>query len=120
MDAEPEMIKQDIDRTRESLSVKVGALEDHIKDTIHSVTEKVEDTIDTVKTKVEGTVQAVTHTVESTVEGVKRTFDIPYQVRRHPYGMAGGALVAGAALGWWVGNRRGHHHEQRPLSLIHI
>jgi hypothetical protein len=99
MAEEPDVIRHDIDRTRESLTEKVETLENTVK-----------ETIDTVKAKVEDTVETVSSTVEKTVDTVKRTFDIPYQVRRHPYGMAGGALAAGAFLGWWVGSRRAGSH----------
>jgi hypothetical protein len=99
MDAEPDVIRQQIDETRESLTDKLETLEGHVKQTVASVT----DVVDTVKTKVEDTVQAVTSSVEHTVETVKRTFNIPEQVQKHPYGMTGGALLAGAALGWLAG-----------------
>jgi hypothetical protein len=110
MDREPDVIRQQIDQTRESLTDKLETLEGQVKQTVASVTEVV----DTVKTKVEDTVQAVTSSVEHTVESVKNAFDIPEQVQRHPYAMTGGALLAGAAVGWFVGRQR--HAPHRPSA----
>jgi hypothetical protein len=102
MDPKPDVIRRQIDETRESLTEKLETLEDQVK-----------QTVDTVKSKVENTVEAVTSTVEHTVEAVKRTFDIPYQVQRHPYALTGGALLAGAALGYLVGRRRAEFRPYR-------
>jgi len=105
------VIRQDIEQTRESLAHKVEKLEEEVKDTIGSVRETVESTIDTVKEKVQDTVESVTAGVEQTVSTVKRTFDVPYQVQRHPWAMAGCSLLTGAALGYFLtGRRHGHGH----------
>ncbi len=106
MDPEPEVIRQQIEQTRESLTDKLETLEGQVRQTISSVTSTVEQTVDTVKSRVEDTVHAVTSAVEDTVDSVKRTFDVPYQVRRHPYLMTGGALAVGAALGYFLGGQR--------------
>jgi hypothetical protein len=101
MDQEPDVIRQQIEQTRESLADKLETLEGQVRKTIGSVT----STVGTVKSRVEDTVQAVTSAVGETVDSVKRTFDIPYQVRRHPYLMTGGALVVGAALAYFLAGR---------------
>jgi len=106
MAEEPDVIRQQIEQTRESLTQKLETLEGQVKDTVASVTSAVETTVETVKSKVEDTVQAVTSGVETTVETVKRTFDIPYQVDRHPWAMAGGSLLAGLAAGFLIGRPR--------------
>jgi ElaB/YqjD/DUF883 family membrane-anchored ribosome-binding protein len=106
MAEEPDVIRQQIEQTRESLTQKLETLEGQVKDTVASVTSAVETTVETVKSKVEDTVQAVTSGVEETVETVKRTFDIPYQVDRHPWAMAGGSLLVGLAAGFLVGRPR--------------
>jgi uncharacterized protein YjbJ (UPF0337 family) len=110
MDPEPEVIRQDIDRTRESLTEKLETLEGQVKQTIGSVT----STVDTVKEKVEGTVEAVSSSVEKTVQKVKRTFDLSYQTQLHPYGMAGGAILTGAVVGWLVTGRRSGPRREYP------
>jgi hypothetical protein len=110
MDPEPEVIRRDIDRTRESLTEKLETLEGQVR-----------ETIGTVRSKVEGTVEAVTSSVENSVRTVKETFDLPEQVRRHPHAMVGGALVTGALVGWLVtGRREGPRHgypRHRPTPL---
>jgi ElaB/YqjD/DUF883 family membrane-anchored ribosome-binding protein len=105
MDQEPDVIRQQIEQTRGSLTEKLESVEDLVREKVSAVTSTVERTIDTVKSKVEDTVQAVSSTVESTVDTVKRTFDVSHQVRRYPYAMTGGALVVGAALGYLLAPR---------------
>jgi hypothetical protein len=97
------VIRRQIDQTRVSLTEKLETLEDQVK-----------RTVDTVTSEVANTVKAVTSTVENTVGAVKRTFDIPYQVQRHPYALVGGALLCGAALGYRVGRRRAEYHLHWP------
>jgi len=106
MDAEPDVIRQDIEQTRDSLAKKVESLEEEVKGTIENVKETVEGTIESVKEKVQDTVQTVTSSVEETVSTVKRTFDIPHQVEQHPWAMAGCSLLAGMATGYLLGGRR--------------
>ena len=101
MDPKPDVIRRQIDETRESLADKLETLEDQVKHTVASVTEAVEHTVDSVKS-----------TARETVETVKRTFDIPYQVRRHPYALTGAVFAtnreavvqAQAALRFAAGN----------------
>ncbi len=114
MDPEPDVIRQQIGQTRESLTEKLETLEGQVRQTIGSVTSKVEETFDTVKAKVQDTVQAVSGTVEHTVDSVRETFNIPHQVCRHPYAMTGGALVLGATLGYLLAPRR--RRSERPPS----
>src|SRR5437588_98198 len=87
MDQEPDVIRQDIDETRSSLTEKLETLEAEVKGTVQDAKNTVEDTIHNVKS-----------TVHETVESVKRTFDLPYQVRQHPWPMLGGSVVAGFIL----------------------
>lgn len=113
MDPEPEVIRQQIEETRSSLTDKLETLENQVKDTVTNVTDTVKETIEGVQEKVHDTVEAVTSTVHQTVDTMKRTFDIPYQVQRHPHGMTGGSLLVGVALGYLLGGRRHRHHEER-------
>jgi hypothetical protein len=101
MDPKPDVIRNQIEQTRESLTDKLETLEGQVKQTVSAVT----DTVATVKNKVEDTVEAVMSGMERTVESVKRTFDIPAQVERHPYAMTGGALLTGMALGYLIRGR---------------
>jgi ElaB/YqjD/DUF883 family membrane-anchored ribosome-binding protein len=115
MDQKPDVIRQQIEQTRESLTDKLETLEGQVRQTISSVSSTVGQTVENVKSKVEDTVQAVSSAVEHTVDSVKRTFDIPYQVRRHPYLMTGGALALGAALGYLLAGRQ-RRPRRRPRA----
>jgi ElaB/YqjD/DUF883 family membrane-anchored ribosome-binding protein len=113
MAEESDVIRHQIDETRESLTNKLESLEVQVKDAVGSVT----DTIETVKSTVENTVQSVKSGVEDTVENVKasfndtvdsvkETFDISRQVDRHPWASLGCSLVAGMAAGYLFAGER--------------
>ncbi len=94
MDPQPEMIRQQIDQTRSSLTEKLETLEAEVKGTVQTARETVHDTISSVK-----------ETVQSARETVKRTFDVEYQVDQHPWAMLGLSLVSGVAVGALLGPR---------------
>jgi len=96
MDQEPDVIRQNIDETRSSLTEKLETLEAGVKGTVQGAKATVEDTIHNVKSS-----------VQETVDSVKRTFDVAYQVRQHPWPMLGGSVVAGFILGNLLGPRKG-------------
>jgi len=117
MDPQPDVIRQQIEETRSSLTDKLETLEAEVKgtvqsarETVESAKEAVEETLSTAKETVQDTISSVKETVHSAKETVKRTFDIPYQVDRHPWGMMGLSLVAGAVAGVLVGRRTGPQH----------
>ena len=113
MDEKPDVIRHEIEETRSSLAEKLETLEGQVKDTISSVTGTVEETVEKVKSTVSDTVETVKSSVEGTVESVKRTFDLAYQVDRHPWAMAGCSLLAGVAAGYLLGGPRGHARRWR-------
>jgi ElaB/YqjD/DUF883 family membrane-anchored ribosome-binding protein len=100
MDQEPDLIRQDIEQTRESLTEKLEVLEHEVKETITEAKETVTGTIETAKQTVEDITSNVKETVQETVATVKRTFDLPYQVDQHPWGMMGGSMAAGFLAGY--------------------
>jgi uncharacterized protein YjbJ (UPF0337 family) len=109
MAQEPDVIRHQIDETRESLTEKLESLEGQVKeavgtvtDTIETVRNTVEGTVDSVKSGVENTVQSVKSTLSDTVDAVKETFDVSRQIDRHPWGAVGCSLVAGMATGYLV------------------
>jgi ElaB/YqjD/DUF883 family membrane-anchored ribosome-binding protein len=105
MDQEPDVIRQQIDETRSSLTAKLETLEGQVRETVHDA-----------KATVEGTIQNVKDSVQNTVQTVKRTFDLRYQTEQHPWPMVSGSVVAGFLLGSLVGGRRapqGRRHRQR-------
>jgi DNA-binding protein YbaB len=89
MDAEPEVIRQDIEQTRSALTEKLETLEDEVMGTVRSAKESVEETIENV-----------TETVQETVETVQRTFDLNYQMQERPWVLIGGSVAAGVAAGY--------------------
>jgi ElaB/YqjD/DUF883 family membrane-anchored ribosome-binding protein len=94
MGPQPDVIRQQIEETRSSLTEKLEALEAEVKGTVQSAKETVEGTISSVK-----------ETVTNAKETVKHTFDIPYQVARHPWAMLGLSLVSGIVAGALLGGR---------------
>jgi ElaB/YqjD/DUF883 family membrane-anchored ribosome-binding protein len=96
MDREsPELIKQGMQDTRQSLTDKVAALEQQVFGTIHEATSAVHQTVHSVK-----------NAMNDTISSVKSTFDINNHVREHPWAMVAGAMVAGIAAGYLVGSGR--------------
>jgi ElaB/YqjD/DUF883 family membrane-anchored ribosome-binding protein len=73
----PEVIRQQMGDTRAALTEKLQSLE----------------------CRVEQTVEEVKETVDDTIGAVKQTFDLPFQVERHPWAMVGGAAALGFVLG---------------------
>jgi len=116
MDQEPDVIRDQIDETRASLTEKIETLETTVKSTIQDARETVEGTVATVKETVEGTIENVKGTiadvkesVSDTVESVKQTFDLGYQTQQRPWLMMGCSFAAGFVVGNLVEGRRHHH-----------
>jgi ElaB/YqjD/DUF883 family membrane-anchored ribosome-binding protein len=106
MDQEPDVIQHEIEDTRQSLTEKLETLEHQVR-----------GTVDSAKTTVEDTLASVKATVHDTVDSVKRTFDVEYQVRRHPFGCLAATLASGFALGFFIAGRRlGEISPQAPSA----
>lgn len=109
MENQPEVIRQQMEETRASLTDKLEVLEqqvlntvqdagqtvESVKDTVGAVKDVVADTATVVKETVQETVAGVKETVRDTVATVKETFSIPRQVDRHPWAMFLGATFVG-------------------------
>jgi ElaB/YqjD/DUF883 family membrane-anchored ribosome-binding protein len=110
---DPDLIREQIEQTRSSLTDKLETLEDRVtttvqeaSKTVENVTGSVEETVATVTDSVQETVETVKDTVEETlsvvkdgVNAVKSVFDIPRHVDRHPWVAVGGSLAVGYVLG---------------------
>ena len=105
MEPKPEEIHRQIDETRSALTEKLETLENEVLGTVHNVTDTVEQTIENVK-----------DTVEETVNTVKRTFDLEYQVDRHPWAMFTGSVVAGCLAGTLFESLRHRRHAWAPAA----
>ena len=106
-DNEPEVIREQMQETRESLTEKLETLEQQVVGTVQGATAAVTDTVENVKEAVQETVDTVRDSVQGTVETVKETFNLPRQVERHPWPMMGGSFALGYLSGWASG-RPGH------------
>jgi len=111
-----DVIRQQIDETRSSLTAKLEAFEDQVVGTVQGARESMEETIESVKDSVQETICTVKQSVQETVSSVKETFDIPLQVRRHPWPMVGGSLIAGLVAGLMLGNSR--RRQRMPMDRL--
>ena len=113
MDREtPELIEQQMQNTRESLTEKVSELEKQVVDKLQSATEAVQETVQSVRSAVEETVASVTGSLKSSVEAVTEALDVRSQVREHPWIMVGGTATAGLVTGLVVFRR------SRPAAML--
>jgi ElaB/YqjD/DUF883 family membrane-anchored ribosome-binding protein len=103
---DPEVIRQQIDVTRSSITSKLEALEEQVVGTVQAAKETMQETIENVKETVEETVSTVKETVQDTVSTVKETFDMHRQVERHPWPMVGGSLAVGLVTGIVLGRTK--------------
>lgn len=68
-------------------------------DTVGNITEAVGDTMEHIKEATGEAVESVQSAVSDTIQAVKGTFDLPYQVRQHPWLMVGASIVLGFVVG---------------------
>jgi len=117
MDNDTEVIREQMEETRASLTEKLETLEQQVvttvqeatsavTETVESVKEAVNETVTTVKDSVQETVATVKGTVEDTVVGVKETFDLQHQVEQHPWGMMAGSIALGYLGGYLLSKPR--------------
>lgn len=91
---EPEVIRQQMEETRSSLTEKLETLENQVVETMQGATSAVTETVEKAK-----------EAVQDTVETVKETFNVRRQVEHHPWLMFGGSVALGY-LGGRLLNRR--------------
>jgi len=113
VDESPEVIKSQMEQTRQDLVEKIETLEQQVANTVQEATSAVATTVDTVKEVVSNTKEAVASTVDSvkdvvsnttdavqsTMDSVMATFDLSGHVQRSPWLMFGGAVASGFVLG---------------------
>lgn len=104
MDREsPELIEQEMEATRASLTHKVAELENTVLGTIQNASQTVSNIVETVKHAVPETIHSVKDTLTESVSEVsqkmKSALDIPQHTREHPWAMVGGAAALGFVTG---------------------
>lgn len=115
--ANEEVIRQQMEETRTSLTEKLETLENQVLETVHGATAAVSETVESIKESVQETVTTVKDTVEETVgtvkekvadsvETVKEYMDLGCYVREYPWLSVGGAVAVGYCLGTLLGGRR--------------
>jgi len=130
MENEPELIRDQMQDTRTALTEKLGALEQHVTntvkdattpvlETVQSVTDAVKDTVSSLTDTVQTASSAVSTSVEATVETVKDAFDVPGHVQRHPWLALFGSVAAGFALGRMLGPIGGDSHPPSSTGTAH-
>jgi ElaB/YqjD/DUF883 family membrane-anchored ribosome-binding protein len=100
MDNESEVIHQQMEDTRTSLTDKLETLEQHVKDTVQETTDAVAGTVEAVKE----TVESVMDTVQESVQSVKDTLNLNHMVDEHPWLMFAGAVGVGFVSGRLLGS----------------
>ena len=98
----PDQIERDMADTRDSISVKVAALETQVKGNIEAVT----GTVEAVKDAISAAPGAVSDTVKQTMAAVKDSvretidrMDLTGCVRRNPWASVGTSTIAGFLTG---------------------
>ncbi|MFO0850542.1 MAG: hypothetical protein U0871_18585 [Gemmataceae bacterium] len=126
MDREsPDVIAQEMEETRSSLTGKVAALETHVVGTLQNATEAVSTTVEQVKSVVQDTLssvkdtatdvkQSVTESVQTVTDRVGSAFDLSSHTREHPWAMVGGAGLVGFLTGVVVFGRWSHRAAAAP------
>jgi len=82
-----QVIRDNMERTRESLTEKLEALQEKVLGTVEEATSAVRETVTNVK-----------ETMQEGVESVKEAVDVPAHVEKRPWLMFGGAMLGGFLL----------------------
>lgn len=104
----PEVIEQDMCRTRQSLADKVGALEDQVIGKIEDTSSAVTSTVERVQgffDQVEGFFSDTATGVRHGISDMVRTADPERFIARHPWESVGASALAGLITGWLVVGR---------------
>jgi len=107
-DESTDVIEQQMQETRDSLTQKVTALEDSVVGNLQSASETVHNIIDSVKT-------VVPDALADVKDQMKSTLDVSKHTREKPWGMVGGAVAVGFITGLILFRKR-EQKAPRPLT----
>lgn len=105
-DRELEVIRGEMERKREALAEKIGALESQVVGTVQTATDAVSgvaDVVTSVKETITDTTDAVKEAVSSTVQSVGEVLNVSRHVENYPWASVGCAFAAGFAGGVLLG-----------------
>ena len=126
MGQDPEVIRKDIEDTRERMGDTVDALA-YKADVKTRAKESVSDKVDTIKSKVTGTKDSVTESVagarDSMSDATPSTGDVKHQAKRtvgmaqeNPLGLAIGATAVGFIAGMLIPSTRVEDEKIGPMA----
>jgi len=123
-----DVILQQMEETRTSLSEKLETLERKLVNTVEDTTDAVQQTVATAKETVhesvdavQETVAAVKETVNESLDSIKECVDLKVQMQQHPWAILGGSVFAGYLLGSMVSSKStssfmGTHPSERAFA----
>jgi ElaB/YqjD/DUF883 family membrane-anchored ribosome-binding protein len=117
MGDEPEVIRQQMEQTRSSLTDKIERLEQTVEDKVQTTTAAVACTVESVKDAVQDTVDSVKGSVHDTVESVKDTFNVRRYFAQYPWAAFGAAVGVGIASNVLLSPRR--HAARERVGELH-
>jgi len=116
MENDTEVIRQQMEGTRQALSEKVEAVEELVASAVKETTQSVAKTVENVTNTVESTVNTVADSVESvkntvadSVESVKEAFNVSACVDKYPWASMAGSVALGYTLGCMLPSANGQH-----------
>jgi ElaB/YqjD/DUF883 family membrane-anchored ribosome-binding protein len=111
MDNEPEVIREQMDETRASLTDKVETLEHQVVQTVQEAACAVQETVATVKEAVHDSVETVRDSVSCTIDNIKEAMNLQRQFDRHPWLLFGSSVLVGFVGGRLLGERETEAYE---------
>lgn len=105
----PDQLEREMERTRESITEKVEALENQVLGTIHNATTTVSETVDAVKEAVHTAPDAVRDTLHEIVNVFRETigsFSVSGCISSYPVAALGTTTFAGFLAGYLTGGSR--------------
>ena len=99
MNLQREHIPQRVEEPHSSLTDKLETIEHDVRQMVHGANQAMSDTVTSVTEAVVSTAKAAQETVHGSVASVQHALNLTRQVKRHPWAMVVGAVVAGYVLG---------------------
>jgi ElaB/YqjD/DUF883 family membrane-anchored ribosome-binding protein len=105
VEKKPEQLEAEMLATRESITEKVAALENHVVDTVQNAATALTDTVDAVKSFVGSAPETVEHMADAVKKSVQSTFDISSRIRDNPWVCVGISVGIGCVASFLLSSR---------------